>query len=128
MKRTLYAMVVLLAAALVGCGSLAPAKFDATEHLGYALAWQHGKRLSEACGNLPAVAQLSAAMHEGIELINAYVQHLEGAEASRAMAAAMLQLMEKFDPNGGAAYCRASAVNLQDAADRAMQTLGRRER
>lgn len=131
-KMRLYALAAL-AAALVGCGALSPAKFDPVQQVGYASLWQHAVYLEQACNrgerDRALEAELVSRMYDTAMLLGAYVRYQED-EGASSIITAFQHLQDKAQPALGesAAFCAESAKNLQAAAVRAMQTLGRRER
>ena len=130
MRRIAYTVAIALT--IAGC-SLAPAKFDPFLQWSWAALWQKAKRLEQACAMAERIPPLEQAivhsMYESAELLGAYVEYQDDAGAKEIMRAYM-ELQDKVGAvhEASSAYCQASAVNLQDAANRALQTFGRRER
>lgn len=128
MKRVFRTIVYAISLSLVltSCG-LAPAKFDRTEQLGWASLKQKARQLGEACGDVAKVRAAVAGLQESSELLQSYLEY-QADNGSIEIMGRYRDLLAKFRPDGGIVYCRDSAVNLQDAAIRAMKTNGGRER
>jgi hypothetical protein len=119
-------LACLAALTLAAC-SLAPAKFDQVEQLGWASLWQKATQLGAACGDAAKAGKAAGELSESSELLGAYLQ-FQADDGSRELMAHYRALLAKFDPRGGVTYCRESALNLQQAASRGMQVNGGRER
>jgi len=122
----------VLVAALTAC-SLTPAKYDPVEQMGYAALWQKAKRLEQACDRARRSPELERAivaeMYDTGMLFGAYLFYqTDPAPKQIWLAFAHLQDRVGAVADGSAAYCKESAINLQDAAIRALKTNAGRER
>jgi hypothetical protein len=129
MKRILT--IAAAALVLAACAALEPAKFDPVEQQGWTTLWQRAKRLEQACAqerrNLANELLLISSMYEAAEFLGAYLQYLPDA-GSQGLAAAYMKLLADVKWAGSATYCQGSAINLQEAAERAMKVNGARPR
>lgn len=125
MKRILCIAAVV---ALAGCAWLTPAKFDPMEQYGYAGLWQSAAHLERSCYDPDSIGPHYVRLQLQAELLAAYVHHQDNA-APREIMAEYRKLLDNANPIGKSrVFCEESAKNLQDAANRAMQTNGRRPR
>lgn len=119
---------MLLAAALSGCALFSgPAKFDPIETVSYIELWQWGARLGEGCGDRVREAGALAGMKVSVERL-ALLTRYGPDEDSRAVFAAVDKVVADVRAGGSRMFCEEAATNVREAAERALEAIGRRPR
>ena len=119
---------LLLAVALSGCALFSgPAKFDPIETVSYIELWQWGARLGEGCGDRVREHAALSGMKVAVERLALLTRHGPD-EDSRAVFAAAERVVADVRAGGSRMFCEEAALNVREAAERALKAVGRRPR
>lgn len=117
---------LLLVLLLAGCTTTA--KYDSAEYKYYVEIYLLAQETEAACGNPAKVQPLLERMYAVEDKLDVYTYHRPD-EDSKAFSLTMTRLIRSSNTiaKSSVGFCREATKNIQDAARRIMQTLGRRE-